>query len=75
MFTVATNAGNVSAGLEMGEVGDGIDRTVGVATGGVATGVCASVLADDKPTESLTAGSSGVSFATQKRPWQRGQLA
>ena len=49
----------------------------GAATGGAATGACVNVsaLADGDPPESLTDGSSGASFETQKRPWQRGQLA
>jgi hypothetical protein len=61
---------------EPDEAGD-VARSGGVTRGGVATGasVKISVLADDNPTESLTDGSSGASFETQKRPWQRGQLA
>ena len=70
----AADAENVAAGPEAGEVG--IGRPGGVATGpGNGTCVNVSVLTVGMPAESLTEGSSGASFETQKRPWQRGQLA
>jgi len=71
-----TDAGGGPDGLELGNAG-GPARPGGAATGGMALGtsIKVSALTDGDPTESLTDGSRGASFETQKRPWQRGQLA
>jgi hypothetical protein len=49
----------------------------GETMGGVATGasVNVSVPTAGAATASFNAGSTGASFETQNRPWQRGQLA
>ncbi len=65
------------AGVEPDGAGDGSGRPGGTASGGVATGTCVNVSPPGKgnPPESVTDGSSGASFETQNRPWQRGQFA
>jgi hypothetical protein len=75
-------AGGDVAGLERGELGVGVGRLAGATgggppVGGLESGTCVnvSVLCGGDPTASLLDGSSGASFDTQNRPWQRGQLA
>jgi len=70
------DSGGGPAGPERGKVGEVAGRPDG-ATAGAATGACVkvSVPSDGDPPESPGDGSSGASFETQNRPWQRGQLA
>jgi hypothetical protein len=71
------DAGDGPAKPKLGAAGGGTGRLGGTAIGGAALGrgVNVSVLTGGAATESPADGSSGASLETQKRPWQRGQLA